>query len=79
MLVINEGFKLTTYPENENKLMDILDAFDVAITDKRYMYNYQISKEPVRLVLECHIRDSEYAEFVDYLRNHFDGWISLVE
>lgn len=80
MLVINEGFKLITYPENEEKLLGILDKFDVAIENGGYTNVYPwATSVPQRLVLECHASVERYDELLEYLDKNFDSWISLIE
>ena len=82
MLSINKWFKVTTYPENEEKLSDAINEFNIAVESETYStpndeFDYS-TKGATRFTLECRIDPDEFDRFVEHLKEVFvDSWARL--
>lgn len=82
MLSINKWFRVTTYPENDERLSEAIELFNVVVESERYIYanekfDWSITG-PTRFILECHIDADEFDGFVEYLNEVFaDTWATI--
>ena len=83
MLSIDKWFKITTYPENEEFLERKLKEFDLVIDQKSYSrvnpaWEHKFTNKIVRVHFTCHASQETFDEVVDYLRNDFESWASIL-